>query len=48
MSIKTLNIIRIVLLVVAIVLIVIGLIQGQYFSVLSKAIRTCLECIGIA
>ena len=48
MSSKRLNAIRIVLLVAAVVFIVIGLIQGQYYSVLSKAIRICMECMGIA
>ena len=26
---------------------VIGLVQGQYASVLAKAVRICMECIGI-
>ena len=25
----------------------IGLLQGQYASVLAKAVRICMECIGI-
>ena len=44
---KWFNIIRIVLLVAAIILIFIGLILEQYSSVLAKAVRICLECIGI-
>ena len=44
---KWFNIIRIVLLVAAIILIVIGLIHEQCYSVLAKAVRICLECIGI-
>ncbi|MDO4187488.1 MAG: CD1871A family CXXC motif-containing protein [Lachnospiraceae bacterium] len=34
-------------LVSSILLIIVGLIQGQNTSVLAKAIKICLECIGI-
>lgn len=34
-------------LAVAVILITIGLIQGQNTSVLAKAVQICLECIGI-
>ena len=35
------------LLVLAVLLIVVGLADGQYQSVLAKASKICLECIGI-
>ena len=35
------------LLVLATLLIVVGLSDGQYQSVLAKASKICLECIGI-
>lgn len=31
----------------ALVLITVGLLAGQHLQVLQKAIRICLECIGI-
>ena len=34
-------------LIAAAVLIGIGLAQGQHTQVLSKAIRVCMECVGI-
>ena len=34
-------------LLAAAILIITGLLTGQHFQVLSKAIRVCLECIGI-
>ena len=39
--------IYILLLIVAIAFIVIGIITGQHTDVMNKAIRICLECIGI-
>lgn len=33
--------------VVAVIMILIGILQGQNQSVLAKAIRICLECVGI-
>lgn len=41
------NVIRAVILVIALVLVVVGLINGGYFDVMNKAIRICYECIGI-
>ncbi len=41
------NVIRAVILVIALVLVVVGLINGGYIDVLNKAIRICYECIGI-
>ena len=34
-------------LIAAVVLIGVGLSQGQHIQVLSKAIRVCMECVGI-
>ncbi|MBO4415340.1 MAG: hypothetical protein J5824_05090 [Lachnospiraceae bacterium] len=34
-------------LLAAVILVIIGILTGQYSQVLSKAIRVCLECIGI-
>ena len=34
-------------LLAAVILVVVGILTGQYSQVLSKAIRVCLECIGI-
>ena len=41
------NILRFGLLVTAIVFIVAGTVREQYMDVMGKAIRICLECIGI-
>ena len=41
------KIILFLLLVLAVGLIGIGIVQGQPASVLTKAIRLCLECVGI-
>ena len=41
------NVIRAVILVIALVLVVVGLINGGYIDVKNKAIRICYECIGI-
>ena len=41
------NIIRIILLLIAVTFIIIGLVQGGYMDVMNKAIRICFECIGI-
>lgn len=41
------NIIRICLCVAGIALITAGLMQGDFTSTWNKAIRVCLECIGI-
>lgn len=35
------------ILVIAIVLIVVGIVSGEANVVLSKAVRVCLECIGV-
>ena len=44
---KVINVIRAVILVIALVLVVVGFINGGYIDVLNKAIRICYECIGI-
>ncbi len=36
-----------ILLLAGAALALIGLLQGQYDSVLAKAVRICLECVGI-
>ncbi len=41
------NIIRICLCIAGIVFITAGLMQGDFTSTWNKAIRVCLECIGI-
>lgn len=41
------KIIRGILLVIAIVLIVLGIIHGDFYDVMNKAIYLCYECIGI-
>jgi hypothetical protein len=41
------NKLRDVLLVVACVMVGIGLFNGEYTAVYEKAVRICLECIGI-
>ena len=41
------NIIRICILVAGIGLTVAGLMQGEFAQTWNKAIRVCLECIGI-
>ncbi|MBR4725544.1 MAG: thioredoxin [Lachnospiraceae bacterium] len=41
------NIRGLIVLAAAIGLIVTGILLGQYSQVLGKAIRVCLECIGI-
>ena len=37
----------IILLPIGVVFVIIGIIQGDYYDTLSKAILVCLECIGI-
>ncbi len=32
---------------VSVILILLGLLQGDFFSVMGKAVFICLECIGI-
>lgn len=44
---RTLFLVRLVLLALACSLIAIGLIQGETLVVLQKAVKICLECIGI-
>ncbi|MCL1912468.1 MAG: hypothetical protein FWG10_00960 [Eubacteriaceae bacterium] len=41
------RIITLTLLAVAVLFIVLGISQGDYYSTLQKAVRICLECIGI-
>lgn len=44
---KKLLIIRILILITCISMIVAGIISGEVNVVLNKAVRICLECIGI-
>jgi len=37
----------IILLPIGIVFVIMGILQGDYYDTLSKAITICLECIGI-
>ena len=36
-----------ILIAAGVILTAAGLLQGQYASVLAKAVRICMECIGI-
>ncbi len=38
---------QIAILVLAVVFIVVGIVQREHITVLDKAVRICLECIGI-
>ena len=44
---KTRKLITRLLIVVSIVLIVAGYLRGEHFDVLNKAIKVCMQCIGI-
>lgn len=44
---KRILIVRYGLLAAAVVLTVIGLLNKEYLEVMQKAVRICLECIGI-
>ena len=44
---RTAVLLRVLLLFISVLFIVIGLLGGEYVSVLNKAVRICLECIGI-
>ena len=41
------RIIALILLAAALALITLGITQGDYLDALNKAVRVCLECIGI-
>jgi hypothetical protein len=47
MSEKNVKILRIALIIVSIVMIVTGCLRGEHFAVLNKAIKVCMQCIGI-
>lgn len=47
MSKKRVRVLRAVVIAAGVVLVGIGLWQGQYGIVLQKAVKICLECIGI-
>lgn len=40
-------IIRLAIAAIGVVLLILGLVQGDYSDTLQKAIRICMECIGI-
>lgn len=44
---KRTNIFRIALIIIAVVMIVFGVMHGEVSIALRKAIKICLECIGI-
>lgn len=44
---KTLTKVRIIIGITGLLLIIAGVLQNDYREVLMKAIRVCLECIGI-
>ena len=41
------NIITVALLVISVIFIVLGVIREEHLEVLGKAVKICLECIGI-
>lgn len=45
---KTVVIVRFSLLVSAVLLIAAGLLKREHIEVMGKAVKICLECIGIA
>ncbi|MCI8836366.1 MAG: hypothetical protein HFH24_13575 [Ruminococcus sp.] len=47
MNTKTITRIRFGLLAAAILFVIIGLLKQEHFEVLQKAVKICLECIGI-
>ena len=44
---KRINIFRILLIIIAVVMIVFGVMHGEVSIALRKAIKICLECIGL-
>lgn len=44
---RTAVLLRVILLFISVLFIIIGLLGREYVSVLNKAVRICLECIGI-
>ncbi len=44
---NNLTVLRIVFLLLGAVFVVLGVLTSEHLSVLSKAVRICLECIGI-
>lgn len=44
---KSRNIISYMLIALGVVMITIGIYRGEPYEVLTKAVRICLECIGI-
>lgn len=44
---KTRTALRFILLAVSVIFISIGIYQNEHLAVLEKAVRICLECIGI-
>ena len=47
MSARKINIIRAAAIAIALVFVVIGISRGENAVVLRKAVRICLECIGV-
>ncbi len=44
---RTVLAVRCVLLMLAVVLIVVGILEQEHLEVMRKAVKICLECIGI-
>ncbi len=44
---KKVNVLRLIVGIVGLTFIILGATQGEYHDTLMKAIRVCLECIGI-
>ena len=44
---KTVSFVRFGLLTVAVVFITVGLLKQEHLEVMQKAVKICLECIGI-
>lgn len=44
---RTINALRILLLALGAAFVILGIARGEHTEVLGKAVRICLECIGI-
>ena len=47
MSNKVISAVRLSVLLIAVIFIAIGVIREEFLTVLAKAVRICMECIGI-
>ncbi|MBQ9827578.1 MAG: hypothetical protein IJM62_02735 [Lachnospiraceae bacterium] len=46
-SIKGKTVLGFILLAAAVVFIAVGIMQGEHITIMDRAVRICLECIGI-